>query len=252
MDIAPPPNPIEHGPIPGHGQLPLPEFSASFPLPFRVLFLIGLGILLWAINVHILSLVGLNVGWILDFRDRAAVDGLGLGDIGAAAGSRRALAGEVYGEDSLGPDGPVGGAGRETYDLASPALSTANGTRRSSYMGISAGSEEEESAKRLYVPIYKLFLLYSTCVGSGWALFTYWTAGEPERMEHYRGAVGVLAVVLAVSAVWGLGPWSRMAERECAGLKRYVPSLQHSKLLRVFAARACQRLVICRKPAHTR
>lgn len=56
---------------PGGGDLalPLPEFSASFPLPFRVLFLVGLAILLWAVNLHVLSLLGLDVSWALDIRD---------------------------------------------------------------------------------------------------------------------------------------------------------------------------------------
>ncbi|BEJ15597.1 hypothetical protein CspHIS471_0502020 [Cutaneotrichosporon sp. HIS471] len=53
----------------GDLPIPLPEFSASFPLPFRVLFLIGLAILLWAVNLHVLSLLGLDVSWALDIRD---------------------------------------------------------------------------------------------------------------------------------------------------------------------------------------
>lgn len=61
MDTASPP--------PSAPSLPLPEFSASFPLPFRVLFLVGLAILLWAINLHILTLLGIDVSWALDIRD---------------------------------------------------------------------------------------------------------------------------------------------------------------------------------------
>lgn len=36
-------------------------FAASFPLPFRVLFLAGFGILCWATNLHGLSLLGIDV-----------------------------------------------------------------------------------------------------------------------------------------------------------------------------------------------
>ncbi len=35
-------------------------FSATFPLPFRALFLVGLGILSWATNLHGLRILGLN------------------------------------------------------------------------------------------------------------------------------------------------------------------------------------------------
>ena len=217
MDIDTPPNPIDTLPGHGHthGQLPLPEFSASFPLPFRVLFLIGLGIFLWAINLHILSWIGLDVPWILDFRERdddRAVDGLGLGHIGSSNGTRRGvLAGEAYGDEGidLSDDQPA------TYDLTSPHIAS---TMRISSRTL--GMEEEGEARRLYAPVYKLFLLYSAFVGGGWALFTFWTAGEPELMERYRGAVGVLAVMLVITAGLGLGPWSRVGERECAGLKR--------------------------------
>ncbi|KAG2150900.1 EXS family-domain-containing protein [Suillus clintonianus] len=40
--------------------------STSFPLPFRVLFLIGLGILGWATNLHGLHLLGIDAGSALD------------------------------------------------------------------------------------------------------------------------------------------------------------------------------------------
>jgi len=41
-------------------------FSAKFPLPFRVLFLIGLGILAWATNLHGLQFLGVNAAGALD------------------------------------------------------------------------------------------------------------------------------------------------------------------------------------------
>ena len=71
MDIDSPPAalpdpPTQHSP---HTGLALPSFSASFPLPFRVLFLVGLAQLLWATNLHVLHLLGLDTPWILDYRD---------------------------------------------------------------------------------------------------------------------------------------------------------------------------------------
>ena len=60
----------------GHTHLlELPPLSASFPLPFRVLTLIGLAIFLWATNLHILHLLGINVPKALDFRDEVDEDG---------------------------------------------------------------------------------------------------------------------------------------------------------------------------------
>lgn len=43
-------------------------FAASFPLPFRVLFLAGLGILGWATNLHGLHLLGIDGGSALELR----------------------------------------------------------------------------------------------------------------------------------------------------------------------------------------
>ncbi|KAI0743466.1 EXS-domain-containing protein [Daedaleopsis nitida] len=42
------------------------QFSAAFPLPFRVLCLVGLGILGWATNLHGLHLWGIDAGGVLD------------------------------------------------------------------------------------------------------------------------------------------------------------------------------------------
>ncbi|KAJ9114034.1 hypothetical protein QFC22_005854 [Naganishia vaughanmartiniae] len=46
--------------------LNLPTFSSAFPLPFRVLALIGFALLLWAVNLHVLTLLGLDVAWAVD------------------------------------------------------------------------------------------------------------------------------------------------------------------------------------------
>lgn len=43
-------------------------FSATFPLPYRSLFLIGAGILGWATNLHFLSVLGVDTGHALEIR----------------------------------------------------------------------------------------------------------------------------------------------------------------------------------------
>lgn len=42
--------------------------DASFPLPFRVLVLVGLGILGWATNLHVLQAYNVDVLWAMDLR----------------------------------------------------------------------------------------------------------------------------------------------------------------------------------------
>lgn len=74
MDIDSPPSFEETLPLSddhhGHKHLvELPPLSASFPLPFRVLSLVGLAIFLWATNLHILHSLGIDPARVLDFRD---------------------------------------------------------------------------------------------------------------------------------------------------------------------------------------
>lgn len=49
------------------GQVDIP-FAATFPLPFRALFLAGMGILGWATNLHGLNLLGIDAASALELR----------------------------------------------------------------------------------------------------------------------------------------------------------------------------------------
>lgn len=44
------------------------SLSAIFPLPFRILVLVSLGTLCWALNLHVLHLIGIDTAAILDVR----------------------------------------------------------------------------------------------------------------------------------------------------------------------------------------
>lgn len=44
------------------------SLSASFPLPFRILVLVSLGALCWALNLHVLHLMGIDTAVVLDIR----------------------------------------------------------------------------------------------------------------------------------------------------------------------------------------
>lgn len=48
------------------------HFASGFPLPYRVLFLVGTGILAWALNLHILHLLGVDSISALDVRRSVA------------------------------------------------------------------------------------------------------------------------------------------------------------------------------------
>jgi hypothetical protein len=51
----------------GYGHVEIP-FAATFPLPFRVLFLAGMGILGWATNLHGLNMLGIDAASALELR----------------------------------------------------------------------------------------------------------------------------------------------------------------------------------------
>ncbi|KAK9900040.1 EXS-domain-containing protein [Cystobasidium minutum MCA 4210] len=48
------------------------SLSASFPLPFRILVLVSLGALCWALNLHVLHLMGIDTAVVLDIRSASS------------------------------------------------------------------------------------------------------------------------------------------------------------------------------------
>ncbi|WVQ83274.1 hypothetical protein IAT38_005413 [Cryptococcus sp. DSM 104549] len=208
MDIDSPPSASfpELDPTTPHKHLSLPSLSASFPLPFRVLFLIGLAQLLWAINLHVLHLLGLDTSWILDLRE---VDPDG-DPIGMHVGPGRGEAGEGIELDDRNDRLSVASNGGSGGDLA---------REPDTPIRPASGRVIRPQSGKLHGPLYKLFLLYCTFVGSGWVAFRFLSGEEPDAMEKWRIIPGLLAVgVVAGVAV----PWRGVAERERAGFRRAV------------------------------
>ncbi|KIR43059.1 hypothetical protein I307_04195 [Cryptococcus deuterogattii 99/473] len=198
MDIdSPPSNSI---PDP-HSHVTLPSFSASFPLPFRVLFLVGLATLLWALNLHLLAAIGIDISAVLDLRDDPGGDGrisLEADDDG----------GERAEQGILSPRGqPLNTAGIALTLNEDTPMHPAN-TRIA-----------RPSANKLYGPMYKLFLMYCGWVGAAWVLFRSLSGEEEEAMERWRVIPG-LAMVGVVAAV--AVPWRGVLERERAGFRRAI------------------------------
>ena len=180
MDIDSPPIIPATDPHAGHKHLSLPPFSASFPLPFRVLFLIGLAQLLWASNLHVLHLLGLDTSWILDFRDPG---------------------------DTIEPNA----------ELEMDHLASTNGHDELRQRSVVEPLRAESGG--LYQPLYKLCLLYSAWVGGGWVVFRLGTGANTEDMEKYRGFIALIALGPAVGALvpWrGVAERERTALRRSA------------------------------------
>ncbi|WWC59509.1 uncharacterized protein I303_102065 [Kwoniella dejecticola CBS 10117] len=221
MDIDSPPSPFnpddtQNSP---HKHLELPGFSSSFPLPFRVLFLIGLAQLLWAINLHALSSLGLDVSWILDLRDDPDPDepleDQEVVEAGEGPGSRPI-------ELSTTPSKLTIPKHRGTISLDDDELEPDTPVRPNQSTRII-----RPPSNKLHGPVYKLFLLYSAWCGSGWLIFRLLSNGIEEEMERWRIIPGLLWVGI-IAAV--LIPWRGIGERERAGLRRaikriFLPSL---------------------------
>lgn len=188
MDIDSPPSRGGYDPHAGHKHLDLPVFSASFPLPFRVLFLVGLAILLWAVNIHVLHLLGLDTSWILEYREEPADDDPLAGAIPLEHVEADML--EANGSSGPGNDDSSARIGR---------------------------LKKRPESSKLYGPMYRLWAMYTAYVGSGWVLFRLITGGEADAMERWRFLVGILSLG-AIGAV--LLPWRGVGEREREAMRQ--------------------------------
>ncbi|KAH9931084.1 EXS-domain-containing protein [Epithele typhae] len=132
------------------------SFSAAFPLPFRVLFLVALGILGWAANLHGLHLWGIDAAGVLDL--------------------------SPYETGS-------GGA----YRLTSP-LPTAE--RRKAAPSSSSSSSPSGGGAPHHLPVYRLAGWFAGWAGGAWALYAYATgAGAVDAVDAYKFVPGVAALV---------------------------------------------------------
>lgn len=200
MDIDSPPSNTIPDP---HSHVTLPSFSASFPLPFRVLFLVGLATLLWALNLHVLAALRIDISAVLDLRDDPGGDG------------------HISLED--GDDGDE----RAEQGILSPRVQPLALTLNEDTPMRPANTRiMRPSANKLYGPMYKLFLMYCGWVGTAWVLFRYLSGEEEEAMERWRVIPG-LAMVGVVAAV--AVPWRGVLERERAGFRRCVVFITKGK-----------------------
>jgi hypothetical protein len=229
---------IDSPPSAGAPQSPLslPTFSSAFPLPFRVLSLVGLAILLWATNVHILTALNVDVARALD---------LGGSDDPETTEKRTAEtkngttvpAPNVIFDAARMEDQPkmsFDGYGRPFGGVPGRDFSFPNG-RSNSVVGLFANESDHAdttdrpTARQVYRSVYALFVAYSGYVGAGWILFRLITRGdageaERERMEKWRAVVGGIVAVLVLMGFgtgFGWGRW-KVGERERQSLLRYV------------------------------
>ena len=157
----------------GHYHLTVPSFGVSFPLPYRVLFLVFLGVLLWALNLHLLHLLNIDTSWILAIRRRSA-SSLSPG------GTHLALASSDDSSDDEAGEHAEGGSGWA-------------------------------KARDVYGAVYGLVgVIGAWCLG-GWLLFRWLSGGEEEEeMDRWR-ALPFLTAAGVVAGVWMpyAGVWKR-------------------------------------------
>lgn len=91
----------------------LPTFSASFPLPFRVLALVGLAILLWAVNLHVLWLLGIDAEWALAVPPTNITNGHGHDELNETSSNRGAASRPVV----LFENGDAGAGDEDPNDV---------------------------------------------------------------------------------------------------------------------------------------
>lgn len=229
MDIdSPPSNSFDDLPLsaqqhPHHSHLNLPHFSASFPLPFRVFTLVGLELLLWAINLHVLSRADIDAGSALDIgeEDIYADDGRDLDgtgehdDTGEAQGKRR-LALEQALFDVKTEDDASSEKQQDAHhhiirlNSRSPGSSHARTSLKSEAYRASASRRERRTD--LHWPIYALFIAYTLWVGAGWLVFRY-ASNNGVGMDESRWVIVIIAIGIGVGLGWRRGNFIARAER---------------------------------------
>ena len=144
-------------------------FSAIFPVPFRVLALVGLGGLCWATNLHLLDYLGIDSGQALQVPHyKQTSDGAPVLSLPSHSPSPR-------------------------VDTPSPT-----GTPSSYFPALGSIYAHPSS---LYPALYRILLSYLIPAGGGWVLFYWLTRGNVETLNAAKWVPAICYVVLIVAAV---------------------------------------------------
>lgn len=166
----------------GHYHLTVPSFSTSFPLPYRVLFLVFFGLTLWAINLHLLNLLGIDTSWILGICRRRQSAPL--------------------------PSGGGGGGSLALADLSS----SSEDSDEAGLLGLGEGGNAWAKGKDVYGAVYGLVGAFGGWSLAGWLVFRWLSGGEEEEeMDKWR-ALPFLTALGVVAGVWM--PYEGLWKRE--------------------------------------
>lgn len=203
----------------------LASFSEIFPLPFRILFLASLGVLAWGVNLHILSLLGIDTGQVLDVR----IDDFQGGTRGGATGGG-AVTGLGLGISSEGGSSSTGGGGGSTgggsiLPIANISASPIVSSIRSLFLHPS----------KLYPPVYSIGLVYSAWSLLGWVVYralilSGMGLNETGELGNLAGWLPFVWLVMGIGSVFI--PWNGLYRREREVFMRCVfPSIRDSPSL---------------------
>lgn len=134
------------------------SFVIAFPLPFRVLFLAGAGILGWAANLHGLRLLGVDAASALDLRTTQRTP---LPLVVDDDGQHHALAQRAHG----------------AIEIEQPADAT---------------SHSHSS------PVYRLAFWYGLWCSAAWAMYRSATDGRPALVDFFKYVPAVCALVVLI------------------------------------------------------
>ena len=154
------------------------SFVIAFPLPFRVLFLAGAGILGWAANLHGLRLLGVDATRALDLR---TIERSPLPLVVDEHHHQHALAQQAQQQH---------GAPIEQ---------------------LSASDTSSSSSPSLSSPVYRLAFWYGLWCSAAWAMYRFATDGNPALVDFFKYVPAVCALVVLI---FMFTPYDVMHKRE--------------------------------------
>ncbi|CED82712.1 Predicted small molecule transporter [Phaffia rhodozyma] len=178
-----------------HTHLAVPSFHSSFCLPYRVLFLIGLGLFLWTTNLHLLHHLGIDVGYILAINSPSSSSS-------EALTTGRPVLPEVDDDDDDEEMTILGGNPGDFFE------SNVGG----GYSSRERGAAGYARAGEIIRPLWGLLAVLVGWSLGGWILFIWLSGGtDQDKMNSYR----ILPLLTGLGVLAGtITPYGRIWRRE--------------------------------------